>query len=246
MYYPTRSLSRAFTLVELLVAISITALIVVLLGRVLSGTAAQWQASDQRIDSFRDARAALQIMARDLSQADLTADAQALTLSDLDPSGNYAREAFALTSTPNSGKSNLCTVGYYSTWDANTKTFTLKRLFRDSDETVLSLAQSPAAFATLFTKGPPANVEDLAAYIWDLRFAPGTLAVIETPTTNPSTKWQWVEVRFKSMSPNAARKLRNLPISQNTWDDPTSTTYKNLILPAEQQFVTRIQLLQAP
>jgi uncharacterized protein (TIGR02599 family) len=59
----------AFTLVELLIAISITLLIVVLLSRIFAGAADAWRSSDQRIDVFRDARAALQIISRDLSRA---------------------------------------------------------------------------------------------------------------------------------------------------------------------------------
>jgi type II secretory pathway pseudopilin PulG len=245
MRYKDQHRRGAFTLVELLVAISITVVIVVLLARVFNAAATQWQAADQRIDSFRDSRAALQIMARDFGRADVGGDAQMLTLSDNDSTGQFAREAFVVAPVPNTGKSDMCTVGYYKSWDANSKTFTLKRLFRDSDATVTSLAKASPDFATLFTKDP-AKEEDLAAYIWDLRFAPGTLADPETPTTNPSTKWRWLEVRFKAMSPNAARKLRNMPIDETTWADPTTSTYRTLILPNEQQFLTRIYLQQAP
>ena len=46
------------------------------------------------------------------------------------------------------------------------------------------------------------------------------------------------------MSAASARKLRNLAIDQTTWSDPTSSIYRNTILPYEQQFVTRIMLQQ--
>lgn len=243
----------AFTLVELLVAISITVVIVVLLARVFTSAATQWQAADQRIDSFRDARAALQTIARDLSRADLTGGADMLTLRDYDVSGTvgFAKEAFAITPAPNSGKSDLCTVGYYLVWDGTNKAYHLKRLFRESDETETSLANATPKYAALFTKPTTAPEqarieEDIATYVWDLRFSPGTLSDIEAPTANPSIKWQWVEVRFKAMSAAAARKLAGMSVSQTIWDDPTTADYRRLILPSEQQFVTRIKLEQAP
>src|SRR2546423_5827049 len=99
----------SFTLVELLVAIAVTVMIVALLSAVFTAAGKQWQASDQRIDSFRDARAALQIISRDLSRANVNGDAQMLTLSDIDATtGAFAKEAFAVTPIPNGGKSDLC------------------------------------------------------------------------------------------------------------------------------------------
>jgi hypothetical protein len=180
-----------------------------------------------------------------LSRADTNGDAQMLTLSNIDATGDYAKEAFVVAPIPNGGKSDLCAVGFYCTWDATSKTYTLKRLFRDSDTTVTSLAKTTPDFTTLFTKAP-SNEEDLASCAWDLRFAPGTQYDPEAPTVNPSTKWRWLEVRFKSMSAAAARKLRNMNISQATWGDPTDATYKIAILPHEQQFVTRVILQQGP
>jgi type II secretory pathway pseudopilin PulG len=58
---------RAFTLVELLIATGITVVIVVLLGAMLGSLMNTAARANERIDAFRDARAALQIIARDLS-----------------------------------------------------------------------------------------------------------------------------------------------------------------------------------
>jgi type II secretory pathway pseudopilin PulG len=58
---------RAFTLIEVLIAATITVVIVLMLGGMfLSLTNTSMRAS-QRIDAFRDARAALQIMERDMA-----------------------------------------------------------------------------------------------------------------------------------------------------------------------------------
>lgn len=232
--------TRAFTIAELLVAIAITLVIVAVLFQVFAATARQWQTSDQRIDTFRDARAALQLMARELSCADISGNPQMIAL--LNSQGNYASEAYAVAPIPNSGKSDLCAVGYYTEFDSTTKALNLKRVFKDSDATFTALAGDAPDFTSLYAKAP--NDETVAAYVWDLEFRPGLLADPVAPTAHPTTDWKWLEIRFKSMSPAAARKIRNFGVTANTWSDPTSSLYKSLILPYEQQFVTRVFLRQ--
>ena len=56
----------AFTLVELLIATGITVLIVVTLGWMLGSLMGSASHATARVDAFRDARAALQMMERDL------------------------------------------------------------------------------------------------------------------------------------------------------------------------------------
>src|SRR5438270_194203 len=58
---------RAFTLAELLIATGITAIIVVLFGTMLGSLLNTASRANQRIDAFREARAALQMMERDFS-----------------------------------------------------------------------------------------------------------------------------------------------------------------------------------
>ncbi len=241
-----RRKATGFTLPEVLIAMSITALIVVLLSRIFIATANQWQRADQRIDVFRDARAGLQIIARDLRSANIHASPMMLSLTDNAPSGAYAREAYMITPAANSGKSDLCTVGYYLDWSSVTKTFTLKRVFKDSDATTIGLQGTTLNLAGLFTKNP-ATDEDLAAYVWDLEFLPGELADPIPPSTHSPAEWKWIEVRFKAISPNAAQKIRNSAVTQTTWSEKPpdlSDIYRTLILPHEQQFVTRVMLYQ--
>src|SRR6266566_2484846 len=58
---------RAFTLVELLIAAAITVVIVVMLGLMLGSLMSSASHASQRVDAFRDARAALQMMERDFA-----------------------------------------------------------------------------------------------------------------------------------------------------------------------------------
>src|SRR5207245_603074 len=112
--------------------------------------ASQWQSADQRIDTFRDARAVLQLMARDLSRADINGAAQMLTLSD--PFSDFAKEAYAITPIANDGKSDLCTVGYYCWYDGTTKAYSLKRVFKNSDLTFTSLATASPNYTAIYQK----------------------------------------------------------------------------------------------
>lgn len=59
---------RAFTLVELLVSITILTVLVGVLFQVFNATVTGWQRAENRTDAFREARAALALMARDISQ----------------------------------------------------------------------------------------------------------------------------------------------------------------------------------
>ena len=94
--------SRGFTLAEVLIATAITLLIVTLLFGVFSSVVSQWRTSDQRIDAFRDARAALLLITRDLSRAHVNGDRQMITLQD--DTGPYAKEAYVITPIPNAEK----------------------------------------------------------------------------------------------------------------------------------------------
>ncbi len=59
----------AFTLVEILVAVAIVVFLVVVLAQIISSAQAIWKHSEARTDAFRDARAALELMSRDLALA---------------------------------------------------------------------------------------------------------------------------------------------------------------------------------
>ena len=243
-FSPTKS--AAFTLAELLLATAITGLIIILLGQIFSSASAMWRSGGQRIDAFRDARAALQLMAADLARANINGDQQMLKLT---PTGNaYATEADAVTPLKNSGKSDLCAVEYYLLWNDTTKTFSLVRRFKDSnalsDPTSGYLANASPDFNAIYDKNSGTE-EILATPVWDLEIRPGTNDIPLTSVGGASTSWKWLEIRFKSMSINSARKLQGMAaVDQSTWTNTSSTEYKNLILPYEQQFVTRVPLDQ--
>src|SRR6266496_1847410 len=171
---------RAFTLAELLIATGITAIIVVLFGTMLGSLLNTASRANQRIDAFREARAALQMIERDFSNLvptqwnpdpftnpppvttqPVTRPAAYFALDKRwqdaandpysDPAnGNPNRQIFGLIATKSSPPGDMCAVGYYCRWEGNR--YTLRRFFRDSAHTfsVLQNAVSYAADSDLY------------------------------------------------------------------------------------------------
>ena len=139
-----RRRAAGFTIVEMLVAMTVTLILVVALMRIFTATANTWQRGEAQVDAYREARGALQLMARDLSATmqaasvplptptpsaggtPTTASATNPLLptlmlqrspdapADLNGPGN--EELYCLTNIPNPGSSTLCSVGYYCRW----------------------------------------------------------------------------------------------------------------------------------
>lgn len=185
----SRRSHSAFTLVELLIAVTITVLIVVLLGTMFGSLTKTTSRANQRIDAFRDARAALQMMERDLSDlvhATPAAYFSATTATTIYDDGNTAsqknHQLYALCALKNQPPGNpapvagdMCAVGYYCRWETNASGqqghYVLRRHFRDSDATFQAFKTNGAgnymAAATLYR--PSASDDILASYVWNLQ-----------------------------------------------------------------------------
>jgi type II secretory pathway pseudopilin PulG len=147
---------RAFTLAELLIAVAITSFIVVMLGTVFGSLANTSGRANQRIDAFRDARAAMQMIQRDLANLVHASPTAYLAIDDRYADPNTAttknRQIYGLIATKNKSLGDLCAVGYYCRWEGNR--YTLRRYFRNSDE----LSADAAYFASSGRSVPPWNL----------------------------------------------------------------------------------------
>jgi type II secretory pathway pseudopilin PulG len=181
-----------FTLVELLIATGITVAIVLMLGLMLSSLLSTASHATQRVDAFRDARAALQMMERDVRNLVRThwspdpfsnptptpGTVRPLTL----PAAYFASEniyadpvtgnqqLYALVAAKTTASSgDVCAVGYYCRWDDQLHAYTLRRFFRNSADTfaVIQGAGSYAADSVLYVPGASDAV--MAAYVWNLK-----------------------------------------------------------------------------
>jgi type II secretory pathway pseudopilin PulG len=187
---------RAFTLAELLIATGITAIIVVLLGTMLGSLLNTASRSNQRIDAFREARAALQMIERDFSNlvptqwniqtspvptpppSPITRPAAYFALENIytDPAvGNqqiYGLVSVKAAGSPTPSVGDVCAVGYYCRWEGNR--YTLRRFFRDSAHTFSALqnAVSYAADSDLYDlNAADARNDVIAAYVWNFKVA---------------------------------------------------------------------------
>jgi type II secretory pathway pseudopilin PulG len=258
-----------FTLAELLIATGITAIIVVTLGWMLGSLMNSATHTTQRVDAFRDARAALQMMERDMANlVQLPATSPPLmaaayfALADSYSDPNTAtpknQQLYALCATKNqlAVAGDVCAVGYYCRWDTNH--YVLCRYLRpwnsggsptmwQTFQTYQSSGYAPAS--ALYTPNSTGADEVLAAYVWNFGVtmykSDGTVISSYPYICDPNVITNnplpaAIEISFNAMSPQAARTVTSVSSSPNDWMDTTSANYQRLILPHMYQFRTRI------
>ena len=110
---------RAFTLVELLVALALTAVLVVLLANVVSATLSAWQQGRNRLDTFSAARQLMGRITDQISAAVAVKDRIEFVENASELNGGSAQAApktsenvFFVAPYPNSGSGDLCVVMY--------------------------------------------------------------------------------------------------------------------------------------
>lgn len=257
---------QAFTLMELMVATSVTSVLVVLMLQVFSDSTTAWQRNDEKLDTFREARAAVQMISRDLSQLVPTLSTPdgfpVLALdhhSDTEEKDKVNQEIYGLVSTRNTGRGDLCAVGYFCVWDETKSAFTLRRQITQSSTTFSYLQQAlvagapltgRAAFDAIYARPKDEKIQtidDIAYYVWDLKVELPKPAAGGAPPPWPQgfisrDLPQWVEVRFKTLGANATRKLQGQKIGREIWFDDKAYLHQRYILPGAQQFVTRVKL----
>ena len=159
---------------------TVTLILVVALMQIFNATASTWQHGEAQVDAYREARGALQFMARDLSAtlqasyvqttgtpAPSTPLLPTLALQHATgytaDSGPLNEEVYCLTNIPNSGVSSLCAIGYYCQWMPDIKppikncpqAFALMRQSLDSNGTFLRITavggNTPLSFDQLFS-----------------------------------------------------------------------------------------------
>ena len=122
-----RTGQSAFTLVELLLATAILAIVAVVLTSVLSATSRAWTAGERQVSNFQDGRAILELMSRELSHAVISPNLQ-FVQNPVFPAGMSHRansdSIFWQAPIASTAAGNLAELGYYLTAD-----FQLRRFF---------------------------------------------------------------------------------------------------------------------
>ncbi len=186
---------RAFTLVELLIAAAITVVIVVMLGLMLGSLMSSASHASQRADAFRDARAVLQMIERDMATlVQLPAtfptptpaplmSAPYFALTDLYADPNTAtqknQQLYALVAvpmpTPTPAVGDMRAVGYYCRWDTNPDGshghYVLCRYLANSAtifQTFQNIQLGGGTYAPTTGLYTPSGADEVvAAYVWN-------------------------------------------------------------------------------
>ena len=253
------SCRSAFTMLELLVAMTLMAILLALLLNMVDGATKLWRVNENRVDSYREARAALGVMTRDLQNA-LTAPSNggqfllnAAVMTNLPASAvkNSNSAVFFLAALPlkaqeASNKSDVCQVGYYLAFDrtaaSTNKSLNLYRYFTGSDATFTNLIANTPFQNPRPTIGP-AGDELLARNITGFRIAAWSLSANNTLgnfTASVATPLpDIVEIEISAINQDAAKKLDN---TLSAWTSTNSALFSNVISPVMQTFTTRIKL----
>jgi len=237
----------AFTLIELLVAMAVLALLIVFMMGIVDNGTKLWRANENRVDAYREARAALQIMGRDLRYATLAGNTNNFRL-DLQSGAagtNYGNNVFFISALPynaqdDASKSDLCEVGYFLAYDrtpaSSNRSINLYRYFRNSNQTYSNMVNS-SCFTNIVTG--QTGEEILARNVLSMKITPVSTnssaqwGTTYTPTTN-SYMPQLVEISIVAINQDQAKKL----LTMSDWTQTNTTTMKQSI----QTFTTQVFL----
>lgn len=251
----------AFTILELLVAMAVFSLLIVMLMGMVDSASKLWRETESRVDSYREARAAMRIISHDLGNAlagtNLNAirinnDAYAF-LTNAETDVNRASAIFFFSVQPanaqnsDANKSDVCLIGYFLAYDktsalagVNTnvpQTMNLYRFFLSSDQTFAAIVNRTipsfgASIGALHDK-----VELLARNI--TRFHIDALDTNGSPYVSSTNKPlpPIIQIQLTAINTETARKLN----SKSEWVTPTGGLAK-ITTKNEQNFSTRVRV----
>lgn len=248
---PVNPVKKAgFSLLEVLVAVAVLALLVVLLMGMVDGATRMWRMNENRVESYREARAALNLISADLRSLHPSTNTNYFltNLPDIGPSTPTNAQVGFLTALPLSAQdtgslSDLCTAGYFLAYGPFTTFsreagFNLYRYFRESNETWTNLTANTALIEEANPSGP--DVEVLARNILDFSV---------TPLATNFTRWTYssnapvpalVEIKVVALNNERAKRLT----TQEEWETLRTETNSPDYLQHTRTFTTRVPLRQ--
>lgn len=252
---PERRREAGFTLLELLISMTILSLLLVILMAIVDSSTKLWRVSENRVDSFREARAALNVIAADLRGALATGNEnffQINTSTNLPSTALSPPEAgnlFFLTrmpadaQSPESNDSDVCAVGYFLAYDSvvfgsGERTMNLYRFFENSNETFKLIEDDKKLPDRPLTTGPSGE-EVLARNIVKFEvsaFVYSDSGTLEKFVPSPETPFPDVlEISLVALNNEIAQRLK----SESDWRQTSSTMYAR----NARTFTTRVSLV---
>lgn len=254
-----------------MVAMAVMSILLVLLLNMVDSGTKLWRVNENRVDSYREARAALGIISRDLQNAlaatnnpdQFLLNAAAFTnlaaVGNLVSDTNQGAAVFFLSALPSkaqdasSNRSDVCQVGYFmafgkssSASNSPVNTMNIYRYILSSDPTFKRLTDSPSQplFPSDLSTSDP-KVELLARNV--TRFTAGAYTLTNNSlvpfSASASTPLpDLVEVSITAINQEAGKKLGNDSGDFSAWTSTNGASYIHIIAPVEQTFTTRLKL----
>jgi prepilin-type N-terminal cleavage/methylation domain-containing protein len=239
--------NRAFTIVELLVALAITSLLVVLLVNVVTAALNVWQQGRNQIDTFANARQTLGRIADEIKGAVAAPNRIEFSENLLALQGNGTTNAgtsenvFFVAPYPNSGAGDLCVIAYRHNGD----THELQRAFIDSQS-------AWSAGSSRYQSSGYANYTWRTIATGVLEFEIQSYSQQDLDTASPAPP-SWNSITGSPAEPTMLGNApRRIVIRVKVVDDRTETklvglsagnaTYDRLITRAAREFTTDVVL----
>lgn len=251
-----------FTLLELMVAMAVLSILVVMMLGLVDSAAKLWRENENRVDAYREARAAMGIMARDLRNMVASTNTNLFLINTNgafakvplagETNTNRAGAIFFLASLPagaqeeQKNKSDICEVGYFLGFERtlaggtnSQQTLNLYRFFRSSNPTYTNLVSG-----NLFQGAAigPTGEELLARNIREFQITPLVITnnafEVFSPSTNRALP-DLIEIRVTAVNQEAARRFTN----KTDW---IGASPGGALTNAQQTFTTRIPVTQPP
>lgn len=262
--------SSAFTLLELMVSMAVLSLIIVLLLSIVDNATTMWRQSENRVDAYREARAALNVIANDLASIYRSSNTNFFRLDDpsividAPPPASLDDPLFFLTALPtgaqdpDSNKSYICAVGYFLGYNSTSlsgnskeKSLNLYRYFKSSDNTYEVLTNSSPSLVTKKLTTGRTGEEVLAKNVTHFNVKAFTFSEtlpLATPelvpfVQSPATPIpDMIEISLGAISNDSAKKLTSL----TDWTDSNSPLIKENLRTFTKRVVLRSTAAPTP
>jgi prepilin-type N-terminal cleavage/methylation domain-containing protein len=243
----------AFSLLEVLVAISVLSVLLVILLNIVQNATSLWRGAENKVEAYREARAALQVMSSDLKNILPTTNADFFrtNLTNTPNIGFLAALPISSQDTTSS-KSDICAIGYFVAYDDKSpvagangrQSYNLYRYFVESNETFEKLtgASGPTGVLDLDSDFPP---EILARNVvsFNATYSVTNASGGFTPWTQSVTTPMPHIVEIKITAVNNERTMRfGARSASSEWDDFSSDTNAPDYQKNTKTFTTRIKL----
>jgi type II secretory pathway pseudopilin PulG len=231
-------------MLEMLVSMAVLSMLLVLLLSMVDNATKMWRQSENRVDAYREARAALNLIASDLASIYTSTNANftyvnraTATVPTMQP--HLDGKLFFVTALPVGAqgvdqKSDLCTVGYFAGYDKTSLTgkgeasMNLYRFFRPSNETFTALKTGDIGDEMSISTAPTSDdAEVLAKNITGFKVVAyskhpttaGKLTPFSQSATTPMP--DVLEITLNAISNDAAKRFT----SRAEWEDDESPTH---------------------